>query len=35
MQEHIFSNPEFMDKAELIKKIEKRFLKINITSEEY
>ena len=33
MQEHIFSNPEFMDKAELIKKIEKRFLKINITSE--
>lgn len=33
MQEHIFSNPEYMDKAELIKKIEKRFLKINITSE--
>ena len=33
MQEHIFSNPEFRDKAELISKIEKRFLKINITSE--
>lgn len=33
MQEHIFSNPEYQDKAELISKIEKRFLKIMITSE--
>ena len=33
MQEHIFSNPEFMDNAELISRIDKRFLKINITSE--
>lgn len=33
MQEHIFSDPVYKDKADLINKIEKRFLKINITSE--
>lgn len=33
MQEYIFSNPEYKDKADLINKIEKRFLKFNITSE--
>ena len=33
MQEHIFSNPAFKDKADEIKKIEERFLKFNITSE--
>lgn len=33
MQEHIFTNPEYVDNAELISRIEKRFLKINITSE--
>lgn len=33
MQEHIFTNPEYLDNAELISRIEKRFLKINITSE--
>lgn len=33
MQEYIFSNPAYKDKADLINKIEKRFLKFNITSE--
>lgn len=33
MQEYIFSNPAYKDKADLINKIEKRFLNINITSE--
>ena len=33
MQEHIFSNPEYKANAEVINKIEQRFLKINITSE--
>lgn len=33
MQEYIFTNPEYKDKADLINKIEKRFLKFNITSE--
>lgn len=33
MQEYIFSNPTYKDKADLINKIEKRFLKFNITSE--
>lgn len=33
MQEYIFSDPIYQDKAELINKIEQRFLKFNITSE--
>ena len=33
MQEYIFTNPVYQDKADLINKIEKRFLKFNITSE--
>jgi uncharacterized protein YfkK (UPF0435 family)/KaiC/GvpD/RAD55 family RecA-like ATPase len=33
MQEHIFSDPEYKSNAELISKIEQRFLRINITSE--
>lgn len=33
MQEYIFSNPEYKDNAGLINKIEQRFLRFNITSE--
>ncbi|MDR0911962.1 MAG: DUF6079 family protein [Methanobrevibacter sp.] len=33
MQEHIFSSPEYKGHADLIRKIEQRFLNINITSE--
>lgn len=33
MQEYIFQNPAYKDKAGLINKIEERFLKFNITSE--
>lgn len=33
MQENVFSNPKYKDKSDLFSKIEKRFTKINITSE--